>query len=344
MTANHRAHGLFVSLALALAACSGHDSDPGICAEQTAGATAEGEKVTVCQKIHRETPFVRLPGDDKSATVQTVHGVIELDIRGDPEDPSIFRITEARLVDRNLKVYVLVNRDGTPVNETSPLMTSNHLPSNRVHFLTFEAKGSPSADKFQLDSLRPEVMLTGRAIDERFLGMWEGGMSLYDGDREWSVDQMAKVRVEMAALAPHEDIPQIIATITPPLPDGTRFKALGGVVNAVSKVKLSTGECIASLKSLNERNPLFEASDSLLTLWRFPAMHTADSRDFHIVLDYPRRLYEAAIAMAEQHNFRLHDYISPATAPMELQFKIHGNPIRQIVITLKPVKGGGEAC
>src|SRR5262245_2213527 len=127
----------------------------------------------------------------------------------------------------------------------------------------------------------------------------------------------------------------------PDLPDGARFKAVGAVLNGENGVRLSTGDCAVALKSLQERNPLFEATDYLFTLWRFPAMHTAGSQDFHVVNDYPRGLYPSAIGMAAEHNFRLKDYISSATAPMELVFHIHGNPVGQMTMTLKPVKGGG---
>jgi len=60
--------------------------------------------------------------------------------------------------------------------------------------------------------------------------------------------------------------------------------------------------------------------------------------------DYPRGLYPAAIGMAAEHNFRLVDYIAEATAPKELVFNIHGNPVQQMTMTLKPVKGGGGDC
>jgi hypothetical protein len=245
-------------------------------------------------------------------------------------------------VDRNLKSYDLVNADGTPVTEASALMTANHLPSNRVHFIAYEAKGAVSGSRFQLQGLKPIVMITGRAIDERFLGSWEGTMSLFEGG-DWSPDSNAKVRVEMPALVPHDPI-HLVTIITPVLADGTRFKAVGGVANGDMRVKLSTGECVASLRSYGVNNPLYRATDTLLTLWRFPVMHTADSRDYHVVLDYPHGLYESAMAMAPDHNFHMGDYISPATVPMDLRFIIHGNPVGQIEIHLKQVTSGGDPC
>ena len=230
----------------------------------------------------------------------------------------------------------------------SPLMKSNFLPSNRVHFLVYEAKGTLAANNFQVESLRPVVMVTGRALDERFLGAWEGTMSLYlgkDGGNDvWSADQNAKVRLEYHSLTPYDNISEVVAKVTPLLPNGTRFKALGGVANAVQSVRLSTGECIPSLISLGDKNPLSIAADYRLTLWRFPVMHTAFSRDYHIVNDYPRDLYPATLGMASTHNFRLENYISPATVPTELTFRVHGNPVRQMAIQVKPVKGGGEPC
>ncbi len=338
---------LLASGALALASCHhGHSgTNDSVCLEQTSGKTSDGDAVTICTKIFRDAPLVRLPADDTSSSTMTINGAIDLDI-AQGADNSHWKITAARLVDRNLKIYALMNANGTPVDETSAPMASNHLPSNRVHFLAYEAKGTASGDRFTLTGLRPIVMLTGQAIDARFTGSWEGTMSLYTGDRTWSIGTDAKVRVEMPSIVPHEPISEVAAIITPPLADGTRFKAIGGVSNADVKVKLSTGECVPSLRSLGQANPLFEAKDTLLTLWRFPVMHTPASRDYHVVLDYPRGLYEnpTTLAMAPDHNFHMFDYISPATKAMDLRFTIHGNPVQQIVIHLKPVTGGGDPC
>jgi hypothetical protein len=335
---------LVAACVLALAGCSHGDSDSSksICLEQSAGTTSDGDSVTVCQKIFKEAPFVRLPGDDTSAATVTINGAVDLDIRESQDTPGKWLISAARFVDRNLKIYELANPDGTPVTEASTLMAANHLPSNRVHFLAYEAKGTLSGTQLRLASLKPIVMITGRAIDERFLGSWEGTMSLYEGE-DWSPTSSAKVRVEMAALVPHDPI-HVVTTVTPVLADGTRFKAVGGVANGDTRVKLSTGECVASLRSFGVNNPLFRATDTLLTLWRFPVMHTAASRDYHVVLDYPHGLYDAAMAMAPDHNFHMFDYISPKTAPMDLRFVIHGNPVGQIEIDLKPVTGGGDPC
>jgi hypothetical protein len=337
------------ALLLILAVLSSYPS-PGaaqgpVCAEQGTGRTSDGQPVTVCTKIFPDPPFVRLPADETSLPLKAIYGVVDLDIQA---KGSGWAIGAARYIDRNLKTYTLANRDGSRMTEDSALMKNNFLPSNRVHYLVYEAKGLMNGNTFQIESLRPVVMVTGRALDERFLGAWEGTMSLYlgkDGDQDvWSADQNAKVRLEYGSLTPHDNISVVTAKVTPLLPDGTRFKALGGVANAVQSVRLSTGECIPSLLSLGDKNPLSIAGDYRLTLWRFPVMHTPLSRDYHIVNDYPRDLYPATLGMASTHNFRLENYISPATVPTELTFRVHGNPVRQMTIQAKPVKGGGEPC
>jgi hypothetical protein len=326
-----------------LASCGGSGtSDQAICANETTGFTADGAPVAICQKTFADAPLVRPPEDIRTGDVQTINGALDLDIRQD--ESGVYRINDARLIDRSGNEYVLVDKNGVAIDETYPLMQSNLLPSNRVHFLIFEAKGAVSGDKFRLDALKPVIMVTGHALDERFLGAWEGTASLYDGGRTWSQVDDAKIRVEFGSLVPHENMATLVATITPPLPDGTRFKAIGVIANADKGVRLSTGVCAPSLRSLGSRNPFFEASDSQLTLWRFPAMHTAASRDYHVVMDYPKDLYPSAIAMATDHNFHLADYNSSARRPEELVFHIHGNPVQQIVITLKPVQGGGGSC
>jgi hypothetical protein len=73
-------------------------------------------------------------------------------------------------------------------------------------------------------------------------------------------------------------------------------------------------------------------------------MHTAFSADFHIVNDYPKKLYPTYLGMAEIHNFRLQYYISPNTAPMDMKFILHGVPFGEMTFTIKQVKGGGESC
>ena len=334
---------LLLVVALLAGACSGggDSSNFAICAQQRTTINSDGLSVTVCEKTFAEAPMVRLPPDERGAAVQTIFGVIDLDVRLG-ENPGEFVIEGARLLDRKLVAYDLAGADGVPVTEKHPLMQAMKLPSSRVHYLVYEARGTIAGNTLRLESLKPVVMVAGRAIDERFLGAWEGTFSLYDGDRVWSEDT-AKVRVEFAALVPHTDM-DVVTPGTGTLPDGTRFKAVGGVANGDRRVRLSTGECAPALTSLQQRNPLLEASDYLFTLWRFPAMHTASSKDFHVVNDYPRALYPSAIGMAAEHNFRLVDYIAETTAPKELVFHIHGNPVQQMTMTLTPVKGGGGGC
>ena len=341
-----RRSALLSILAVLFSYSSAGAAEGSACAEQTTGRTSDGQPVIVCTRTYTEPPFVRLPADDTAPAVKTIHGIVDLDIiQG---QGSKWAIADARFISRTLKTYALVNKDGSPMTADSPLMKANFLPSNRVHFLVYEVKGVVAGMAIRAESLRPVVMVTGRALDERFLGAWEGTMSLYlgkDGDQDvWSTDQTAKVRLEYHSLTPHDNMSEVVAKVTPLLPDGTRFKALGGVANAVQSVKLSTGECAPSLISLGGKNPLSIASDYRLTLWRFPVMHTAFSRDYHIVVDYPRDLYPATMAMASTHNFRLENYIALNTAPTELTFLLHGNPVRQMVIKAKPVKGGGQPC
>jgi hypothetical protein len=271
---------------------------------------------------------------------------VELDINNDAH------IQNARFYDRELKLYGLVGSSGKPVDESSELMKKNHLPSNRVHFLIYEATGKlVSSTALQLTGLRPAILVEGQALDERFVGPWEGELSKRRTATQWYTDpaqpaNFAKIRVNFA--------PPLIGTDaigelkpTPKLPDGRRFKVIGKFENAVQPVRLSTGECAAALTSYGASNPLperVETSDYLIKIWRFPAMHTLWSKDFHVVFDYPRGLYASATAMAPDHNFRLKDYIATSTQPKELVFRIHGNPVDQIVFTLKPVHGGGGSC
>ncbi|MEK6372534.1 MAG: hypothetical protein AABO58_07530 [Acidobacteriota bacterium] len=329
------------------------------CVEQKQGHTSDQppDPVVICQRLFPSAPFVRLPQDRRAPDGQaTINGVVELDI-GQRPGTNYFYIQNARFYDRDLTLYDLIDSAGKPIDETSPLMQKNHLPSNRVHFLVYEAIGkvmSPAASgankRLQLTGLRPVVLVDGRAIDERLLGPWEGSVSKRRSDDQWFTDDnpahFAKIRIQFEPpLIPYENIGVLSAN--PKLADGTRFKALGKIENATQPIRLSTGACAPALNSYGAANPFPDrvaTSDYSIKMWRFPAMHTLWSKDFHIVLDYPKGLYPSASAMARDHNFRLKDYIAKSTKPKDLVFILHGNPINQILFTLKPVQGGGGHC
>ena len=320
-----------------------------VCVRQTDGHTSDQPPapVVVCQKLFPSPPFVHLPPDQRPAGGQaTLYGVVELDINND------LHIANARFYDRDLHLYSLVNTAGKPIDETSELMKKNHLPSNRVHFLIYEATGKlATATTLQLTGLRPAILVEGQALDARFLGPWEGLVSKRRTATQWYVDpsqpaDFAKIRIDFAEpLVATEAIGELRPT--PKLADGKRFKVTGTFENGTHPVRLSTGECAPALTSYGAANPMPErvaTSDYMLRMWRFPAMHTLWSKDFHIVFDYPKGLYTSATAMASEHNFRLKDYIATSTHPQQLVFRLHGNPVDQIVFVLKPVTGGGGPC
>jgi hypothetical protein len=339
-----------------------------VCPEQKQGATTESppqqpQPVTICLKLHPQAPFVHLPADvpARYGGAATWYGTVELDIS--VRQGADYYIQQARFVDRDNRSYVLVDAAGRQIDDSSPLMKQNYLPSNRVHYLVYEAKGQVKGTKLQLDALRPIVMLDGRAIDERFLGAWEGTMSkrrpkqadadggdTQDEDDTWYTDldepaHFAKVRVVFRELIDYRNVGALAPTLPPFLADARRHKAVGSIENAYRGVRLSSGECVPSLTSFGEQNPMPASVDTyLLTMWRFPAMHTLWTKDFHIVFDYPKGLYPSAISMATDHNFRLKDYVSPATKPRQLLFGVHGNPVNQLLVALKPAQGGGGTC
>ena len=343
---------LFLLVSLPLSA-----ADP-TCAEQKQGKTTDGDAVVVCTRLFPSAPFVRLPENQRGEDGQvTMNGVVELTIRQTLEN--------ARFYDRDLMVYDLVDANGKPISESSPILKKNQLPSNRVHFLVYEAKGKvlPAAKaggtpRLQLAELRPIVLVDGRAIDERFLGVWEGTVSKRFGDKQWYTDledgdpdHFAKIRINFQPpLTPMENIG--VLSSTPKLEDGTRFKALGKFENATQPVRLSTGECAPALTSYGDANPFpprVAITNYSILMWRFPAMHSRSSADFHIVFEYPVGLYprgelQVITSMARDHNFRLKDYIATSTQPKALVYGIHGSPVDQILFLLKPVQGGGGQC
>jgi hypothetical protein len=329
-----------------------------VCAEQVQGTTSDepDAPVTICRKLFGEAPFVRLPEDRRESGEgeATIYGVVELDISQRPGEESYF-IENARLFDRERNTYDLIDSNGKPIDESAKVMIENHLPSNRVHYLIYEATGKliPSGKNksLQLTGLRPAILVDGHAIDERFLGSWEGTISKRESEDSWFTnpqypENFAPVRITFSSpLIPHDNIG--VLQHDPRLPDATRFKAMGKIENATSSVMLSTGTCAPALTSYGDHNPLpkrVALSDYSLKMWRFPAMHTLWSKDFHVVFNYPKGLYPSATAMASDHNFRLKDYIATSTRPRDLVFLLHGNPIGQLVVTLKQVQSGGGPC
>jgi hypothetical protein len=310
-----------------------------VCAEQASGTTADGDDVVVCTKLFAEAPFIRPAADTTEAGESVLFGTVGFGY-GVNGTPYTFH-------DRDGRVFALRDAAGNELSGDSAVVRENHLPSSRVHFLVYEVRGAVEGDAIRLSSLRPAVLVDGKAIDARMLGTWEGTMTLRiggeEGNQTWSDTETAKARVELTELVRMDNI-QGPTPDSARLADGTRFKAVGSVVNTDKSVRLSTGECAAALKSYGEKNPLFTATASNFGLWRYPAMHTMAAEDFHMVNDYPTGLYWSAIGMAKGHNFRLADYLSKETKPMELEFGIHGNPMEQIVIKLTPVVGGGGGC
>jgi len=155
------------------------------CQVQVDGHTADqpSDPVVVCRQLFPAAPFVRLPNDQRAANGQvTLYGVVELDINSDSH------IRNARFYDRALKVYGLLGSGGKPIDETSELMKKKHLPSNRVHFLVYEATGTVTAPAaLHLTGLRPVILVEGQASTAvspgRGKGWSPGGARLRSGTR-----------------------------------------------------------------------------------------------------------------------------------------------------------------
>jgi len=340
---------LFI-LAIAVVAQAATPAPFAICPRQSNGHTSDQppDPVVVCQQLFPAPPYVRLPADRHTSEGSIMTGVVELDVNTDGH------IANARFYDRGLKVYPLLTAAGKPIDESSELMKKCHLPSNRVHFLIYEASGKVTPlGALLLQGLRPAVLVQGQAIDSRFFGAWEGMISKRRTETQWYTDpsqpqNFAKVRMMFTPpLLQTENIGELRPD--PKLPDGTRFKATGTFENATQPVRLSTGDCAPALTSYGAANPFparVATADYFLHMWRFPAMHSLWSKDFHVVTDYPKNLSTNPTlnSMASTHNFRLKDYIATSTKPMELKFLQHGNSFGWIVFLLKPVQGGGGPC
>src|SRR5262245_6263071 len=196
--------GLFFIVAVAYAEAGAKSLQFTACADQRPGHTSDGESVVVCLKLFASPPYVRLPQDQHTGDRATIYGVVELN------SPTASGVLDAVLYDRDLGAYDLLDSAGKPIDDAAALAKKNRLPSNRVQYLVYEATGKvvspPSSGdgRLQLTGLRPVVLVDGYAIDERFLGPWEGVVSKRFAPRKWYTDEdpahYARIRVNFTAL------------------------------------------------------------------------------------------------------------------------------------------------
>jgi hypothetical protein len=316
------------------------------CAQQHSGVDADGDAVIFCDAPFAARPLVRVPPDDTAS----------------PERVTMYVGLTARLraTDRDGASLVLVDASGTPLlPDGSDVYTSPppakgppglRMLSARYLFTVYEVKGAPmvltlngaQTEALRVDSARPYVVVTGKALDGNLLGTWEGTASQRMSDGRFDAATRVPVRLSLSTLVSN-GLLGTWGTSAPPLPDGEVFSASGAIENWDSPVRGADGTCLAALSPLGEKNP-FVGRGAGMRLTRFPAMHAPG--DDVIVLDDGAAAPAGNVGM--DGSFAP---LSPAgmmrtTVPADfraLGIYPHGSPNGQHIV-LTPVTGGGGGC
>jgi hypothetical protein len=325
-----------------------------VCVLQKSGKTADKEPVTICDQAYDDLPLVRPPAD----TI-VKHGVSTLFV-GIKSLPS-----GGVLVDRNGTSYDLADASGKYVsmlNDTSnELVKSLHMPSNRNMFLLYKVTGTVGTthDTFSnqtvpailATSIKPVILLSGRAIDSAQLGAWEGSVSgrlanppsafqLFDPNVRIPI-RVSFTALETPALP---NLPSWDTTATT-LPDGTASNVAGVVENMRASVKGADGKCIPSLAAMGASDPFDTKSSADVTLYRVAAMHTGGDNEHVLAFPVSTGTLPAkgwtATGMGSFGRLLPSDFIALTTTGGTVN--PHGLPTGANM-ELHPVKGGGGGC
>lgn len=264
-------------------AAPGSDADEGaagdVCARQHAGTTSDGEAVTVCDELHRERPFVRLPADTRDGDRLTIHGALVLS--GNYE-----------VHDRTGKIYMVVDASGGATEAAD--IPGARMPSYRFWYLTYRITGTETVwvspyngerkPAITIDAVTPEVLIAGDALDGQMLGTWEGTMTPRTGEGSWELGGEVPVRVTFDRLTPRANVP-VLDPNGAKLDDGVAFDIVGTVDNRTAAVRAADGTCLPSFTSRGAADPLYGATSSVLKLWRLGSMHALG--DSQLAIEYP---------------------------------------------------------
>ena len=330
-----RDHG-YVDDGGAADAHTGADADQGeagdVCARQHAGTTADDEPVTVCDELFTTRPFVRLPADTRDGARLTLHAALLLG--GNYE-----------VHDRDGTIYKVVGTDDEPVaGEDIP---GARMPSYRFWYLTYRITGTETTwtspyngerqPAIRIESVAPEVLIAGEALDGQMLGAWEGSMAPRTGDGTWELGGEVPVRVTFERLAARPNLP-VLEPSGPKLADGVAFDIVGRVENRTTAVRAADGTCLASLTSRGATDPLYGATTDVITLWRLGSMHSLG--DSQLVIEYPDGTH-LGVGMGD---------IAPVSAQGLIRttdddtWLAGSHNSWQFTTSLRRVSGGGDAC
>lgn len=341
--------GCVVAAMVAVGCPSGSDREPAdagagdgsvpavFCARQHLDTTSDGEELPFCDELFPERPWVRLPP-----------GRVE----GSVDFHAAFVTAASRLV----------LTDGTTlfVPRDEPAFAS--VRTNRSIFTIWHVRGGtigtgPEGRELRGASASAVLVISAEALESRFRGDWEGTITPRDpagsGATQWSGTPVP-LRISVGALG---DLLPVSRDgregMGPELPEGATHQVTGVFANYDSGVTSSTGDCIASLASLGERNPLrallTDGSDAPneVRLYRWLSMH--GDFDDHAFLD-PGYLMDMSFettsppAMGALHpaNF-IQDSERAAWSEIH-DVMVHGTPSGFRIQYLRRVTGGGSPC
>lgn len=250
------------------------------CQKQEKTINEDGAEVIICQQLHSERPYLRLPETKIKSHSIVAYGILEEP--DDSEKPIQFRTTG--------RLFKLVDKKGIPLKKLPNLKKQNQ----RTNFTIYEISGSASpaqANQLVLRTIKPSLMVNSCAMEGLFAGVWEGMVpSRIPGTMTYgapfhpiriTLNRMEEGRAfEDTAKAWHsvqgpEDFP---------LKDGRIAEMIGTLDNFNQEVN-EDGVVYPSLALLGDQNPFPNATSNEIRLYRLPSMHSVGS--LNLVMQWP---------------------------------------------------------
>jgi hypothetical protein len=252
----------------------------GVCARESA-AEVDGARVTRCEELFPERPYVRPPADVRSGSSVALYAAFT-------------SYDETAFVDRDGTEYLLVDDGGPiPVTDAARMPAGIRWPSYRFLYTIYLVRGetAPLGDRtsIRVESATAAITITGEAIDSLALGTWEGTVSRRIGENMFDFDQRVPFRVTFDRVEPHRFLEALPEWDEPDTllaaPEATLVRTRGSIDNWESGVRAAGGGCLEGVRTLGEATPFPGTPVNDVSLYRYPFMHFPG--DYVTVFDYP---------------------------------------------------------
>ena len=244
-------------------------------------------KTIVCEKMFPARPYVHVPGTQTQTTNALVYGHLVKE-----------NTLKVSIVDNAGMTYRLYDKTENPL-DVAKLIGQQGLKTSYTVYRVFgvfkeissdNPDGSTSKKKSILVySLRPEIIISGCAIDSALAGIWTGKVSSRlktSGFNQFHATLPVHISIQSLSRGKSfEDITQPQTSQNPiALKDGEIFEMNGEIDNFDHDVHDLTGD-FPSLATLGEANPFLGAENSKIKIYRMSSMHALGDSEF--VIQFP---------------------------------------------------------